>query len=296
MAQKHFILPDLCLKHLTRDGHPESHYRLIAIKHRFISVKPTPSKMASRSDLLLCHSSEYVDLVKSEIENGHTTLSTGDVEIMNKSYEAALAAAGAGLTGIDLLQDDTRVFAAIRPPGHHAERARGMGFCLFNNIAIAALYARKKLNIKKILIVDWDLHHGNGTEALFKQDTDVFYFSTHESPLYPGTGLESTSHIKNFPISPGKNSRLKVLEAFTHLPNMMADFKPELVLISAGFDAHKLDPLGSLDLETEDFGTLTKIVKKIANQYARGRVLSLLEGGYNLEALSESAYHHFEEL
>lgn len=296
MPQKYFILPELCFEHLTPYGHPESVYRLEAIKSKFLGVLPTPSRSASREDLLLCHPASYVDLVKSEIEKGYTTLSTGDVEITPKSFIAALAAVGAGLTGIDLLEEGSRVFAAIRPPGHHAERDRGMGFCLFNNIAIAALYARTKLHIQRILIVDWDLHHGNGTEAIFKDDKDIFYFSTHQSPLYPGTGQKSTDHILNFPIPPGKNSRLEVLNAFALLPNAMAKFKPELVLISAGFDAHKLDPLGALDLETEDFGTLTRVVKNIANQYAKGRILSLLEGGYNLTALSESAFKHFEEL
>ena len=296
MSKKHFILPEVCFEHLTPYGHPESVHRLKAIKSKFLGVLPTPSRSATRDDILICHPASYVDLVKSEIENGHTPLSTGDVEIMPKSWNAALAAVGAALTGIDLLEEGSRVFAAIRPPGHHAEKARGMGFCLFNNIAIAALYARKKLNIQRILIVDWDLHHGNGTEAIFKDDKHIFYFSTHQSPLYPGTGLHSNEHILNFPIHGGKNSRQEVLNAFALLPNAMAKFKPELVLISAGFDAHKLDPLGALDLETEDFGLLTRIVKNIANQYSEGRILSLLEGGYNLTALSESAYQHFEEL
>lgn len=296
MPQKHFILPELCFEHLTPYGHPESIHRLKAIKNRFLGVITTPSRMASREDLLICHSASYVDLVKSEIENNRQTLSTGDVELSPASFRPALSAVGAALTGIDLLEEGVRVFAAIRPPGHHAERARGMGFCLFNNVAIAALYARTKLNIKRILIVDWDLHHGNGTEAIFKDDKDIFYFSTHQSPFYPGTGLSSTDHILNFPIPPGHDSRQKVLSAFSFLPVAMAKFKPELILISAGFDAHKFDPLGGLNLETEDFGTLTKVVKNIANQYAKGRILSLLEGGYNLTALSESAYYHFEEL
>jgi len=262
MDRKHFILPETSFEHITPFGHPESVFRLISIKNRFRGTPLTPSRTASREDLLLCHTPEYVDLVKSEIEKGYATLSTGDVEICKGSWSAALAAVGAGLTGIDLMEDGVRVFAAIRPPGHHAEKARGMGFCLFNNIAIAALYARVQMKIERILIVDWDLHHGNGTEALFRNDKNIFYFSTHQSPLYPGTGLASSDHILNFPIRPGINSRKEILNAFSLLPGMMDKFKPELVLISAGFDAHKLDPLGSLDLETEDFGSLTRIVKK----------------------------------
>lgn len=294
---KYFILPTAGYKHQVPFFHPESPQRLKSIENSFNGVARTEGRPATIEELRLCHSQSYIDLVKREINEGKTTLSTGDVEISLGSWEAALWSAGSALKGIELLKEDTQVFVAERPPGHHASQERGMGFCLFNNIALAARHAQKTLGIKRILIVDWDLHHGNGTEDIFRDDKDIFYFSTHQSPFYPGTGLQSNHHLLNIPIAGKPGSRLEILNAFnTRLLPEMARFQPELVLISAGFDAHKLDPLGGLDLETEDYGTLTRIVKKIANDYSLCRILSLLEGGYNPEALAASARLHYEEL
>lgn len=285
-----------CQLHITGNGHPESPERLEAVLSGLTAYEHQLARRAEEQDLLLCHPQAYIDLVKKEIAEKRPMLSTGDVMLSQGSWEAALRAVGAVLDGVDAAASGRRPFCAIRPPGHHAETHQGMGFCLFNNVAIGARYAQKKLGAKRILIADWDLHHGNGTEEIFLNDPSVFYFSTHQHPLYPGTGLVSTDHIVNRPISPGFDSRLKVLEAFDELPALMDVFKPDFVFISAGFDAHRLDPLGQLNLETKDFLTLTQQLITIATKHAQGRLVSCLEGGYHLGALSACAKIHVEGL
>lgn len=307
--------PDFKL-HLTGEGHPECVERMDVIldglqqqglmhaENRMLA-EPVPLSAVSS-----CHQESYIDLVHKEclrvkqkgIPPGHCMLSTGDVFISPNSYAVALLAAGAGIVAVDqVMKGLTRTaFCVIRPPGHHATSSQGMGFCFFNNAAIAARYAQKTFGIKRVLIVDWDVHHGNGTQEIFYSDPSVFYFSTHQDGIYPGTGHRQevgVGNILNFPIAGGKNSRLQVLKAFEEdLPLAMERFKPELVLISAGFDGHKKDPLGGFDLETKDFARLTVVVQKIASQYCQGRIVSLLEGGYNLEALAESVCAHVHVL
>ncbi len=292
---KYLVLSPASLNHITPMGHPESVYRYQILKQAFNSVPSVNGRLATKKELELCHAPSYIDLVEREMTEGRTTLSTGDVEISKGSWQAALSSAGSVLTAVDLIHQEGQAFVITRPPGHHAGPSSGMGFCFFNNVAIGARYAQAKYGFKKILIVDWDLHHGNGTEEIFLKDPSIFYFSTHESPLYPGTGLTSSSHIMNIPVSPG--ARDEIFSGFTEkLVPCMEDFKPELVFISAGFDAHYQDPLGHLNLQAKDFGELTRIVKNIANAYSKGRIVSALEGGYHLQALAESALYHYKEL
>ncbi|MBA3603465.1 MAG: histone deacetylase [Parachlamydiaceae bacterium] len=313
-----------CILHLTGQGHPECPERYIAVINELQNQGYLQeasfnllAKKASNADILRCHSQIYVNRVKAECEylrmlnipEATSMLSTGDVQICSNSFEIALLAAGAGLLAVDkVMQEKSKTaFCAMRPPGHHATTSQGMGFCLFNNIAIAARYAQATYNVKKVLIVDWDVHHGNGTQEIFYNDPSVFYFSTHQEGIYPGTGKKEdigAGNIYNCPISGGKNSRLEVLKAYEDdLANAMLLFKPELVLISAGFDAHHTDPLGGydahcgtpqagFDLITQDFTTLTEIVQKIAKKHCQGKIVSILEGGYNLKALAESVRAH----
>lgn len=312
MNQTCLIADPFCLRHLTGFGHPECPARYQAIhaalaKQGLQTIAP---RIAQKEELRLCHTPEYVEQVKRDIEqcktlqlmDGSYCLSTGDVQICPDSLQAALLSAGGALTGVDLvMQGKARnVFSYLRPPGHHACSNKGMGFCIFNNAALAARYAQKKYALKRVIIVDWDVHHGNGTQEIFDADPSVFYFSTHQKGLYPGTGSaeergtgKAAGTKLNVPILPGPSSRQAVLEAFQGpLTESMHQFQPELVIISAGFDAHYLDPLGGFNLTEQDFGELTRIVMGIADQYSDGRIVSLLEGGYDLRGLAASAANH----
>jgi acetoin utilization deacetylase AcuC-like enzyme len=289
---------DKALLHKTPLGHPESPDRFSASLSFLHKYPLRKGRAALEEELHLVHTPEYVALAKNECLSGQSELSTGDVFISKGSFEAALYSAGSALSAVDyVFEEGHRAFSLMRPPGHHACAGRGMGFCLFNNAALAARYAQKKYGLKRIAILDFDLHHGNGTEEIFFDDPSILYASSHESPLYPGTGLSSTGHILNFPIPGGIGSREKVLDVYEKtLPPLCDDFKPELMIISAGFDAHKLDPLGHLDLETEDFFRLTKAIVKIAETNCQGRIVSLLEGGYHIRALRESIDVHIQAL
>jgi acetoin utilization deacetylase AcuC-like enzyme len=302
--------------HLNGRFHPERPARLTAIRGALAKEKllSEANRLAPRSatpeEVELAHHPSYIALVETEalqsasfgIRDGSSTLSTGDVQICPVSYEIALLAVGGVLTAIDALmaQEYSSVYCLVRPPGHHACSAQGMGFCLFNNAAVGARYALKKYGLERVLIVDWDVHHGNGTQEIFWDDPRVFYFSTHQWPLYPGTGAQDErgcGNILNCPINEGIRSRLSVLEAFQNkLIPVMEAFKPQCVFISAGFDAHERDPLGGMNLTAHDFGELTHIVKRIAAEYAEGRIISILEGGYDLEALASSSIEHVKAL
>jgi len=316
-SSKTYLITDpIYEKHLTGPGHPESPMRYVSILDALnsLGVEEIRPRDATENDILLCHTPEYLNTVISDVQkcaefgitDGSCCLSTGDAQICPESYKIALRAAGALLTGTDKVMEGEaqNVFCLVRPPGHHACSDTGMGFCLFNNVAIGARYAQKKYGVKRVLIVDWDVHHGNGTQEIFYSDPSVFYFSTHQSPLYPGTGAEdeigsgeAVGTILNCPIALGPESRLKVFEAFREqLIPEMAKFKPELVMISAGFDAHTGDPLGSFNLSDDDFSELTAIVKQIANEYAQDRIISALEGGYNLHAIASAAKAHVRTL
>lgn len=309
-----------CTKHLTGFGHPERPERITAIlnaleKNKLLTKENTlKPRLAVLENLLLCHSPSYVKIVQRDVElskqwnltDGSFTLSTGDVQINPDSWNAALLAVGGVLTGVDamLAGHCRQVFSVVRPPGHHACTDRGMGFCLFNNVAIGARYLQKKYGIERILIADWDVHHGNGTQEIFESDPTVFYFSTHQEGIYPGTGLHSDTGSgkgrgtkMNFPIAPFPSARGKILQAFREpLMEAMETFKPQFVFISCGFDSHEEDPLGSLNLKDEDFGELTLLLKSIASKYAEGRLLSVLEGGYNLDVLARCSVLHVNAL
>jgi acetoin utilization deacetylase AcuC-like enzyme len=262
-------------------------------------------RAATEEELLLCHTPEYLRKAKHDVLEGFGFLSTGDTDISSSSLDVAQQAVGGVLNAVDAVFAGTaqNVFCAIRPPGHHATASRGMGFCLFNNVAIAARYAQRKHGVERVLIVDWDVHHGNGTQDIFYSDPTVFFFSTHQWPLYPGTGRadetgdgEAEGTTRNFPF-PAGSGRKEVLGAVQNsLVPLAKRFRPELVLISAGFDSRTGDLLGRFTLTDGDFADLTREVMGIADQYAGGRVVSLLEGGYNLQGLALASAAHVEAL
>ena len=268
-------------------------------------VRPEDEWIASPAEekwAFLCHDPEYVQKVRAECsalgEDEVGQLITGDTAISRGSYDAALAMIGGAIHAVEAILEGSfqNAFLVARPPGHHAERARGMGFCLFNTIAITARYLLQK-GVGRVAIVDWDGHHGNGTEAEFVNEKRVRYFSTHQAGAYPGTGLKSRRYIYNRPIEPGAGSRERLLECYRkEFPALMDRFRPDFILISCGFDAHRDDLVTALSLETEDFGELTRIVAKVAGRWCNGRIFSALEGGYRLESLAESAVAHVREL
>ena len=282
MRKTCFIADPFCLQHYTGPYHPESplRYQVIdeiltvsKLKTADNTIKP---KKAEQAELLLCHDELYLQTIErdirkcieSNIQDGTYTLSTGDVQISPQSSEAALLAAGAGITAVDAVMNGKaeNVFSYLRPPGHHACHNRGMGFCLLNNAAIAARYAQTKYLLERILIVDWDVHHGNGTQDIFEDDPSVFYFSTHQAGIYPGTGSADdtgTGKAKgtklNFPIPSSPAARFQVTKLKGPLVDAMHAFQPNSVIISAGFDAHFADPLGGFNLTEADFAQLTHI-------------------------------------
>ena len=293
--------------HEPTANHPESPQRLAVVLDavRRGGVTMATSRPATDDDVLLVHTPQYVKLVRSEVAAGRQTLSTGDTEISRGSFEAALAAAGAVLSAVDAVVTGStpKAFCAVRPPGHHASRSRGMGFCVFNSIAIGARHAARRHGVDRILVVDWDVHHGNGTQEVFWNDGSVLFFDTHQHPWYPGTGLASEAGegkgrglVINRPFPAGAG-RADILGAFrTSLVPAADRFKPELVMISAGFDSRAGDPLGQFTLTDADFADLTGIVCDIASQHARGRVVSVLEGGYALNGLGRAVGAHLERL
>jgi acetoin utilization deacetylase AcuC-like enzyme len=263
-----------------------------------------PSRAVSEDELLLCHTPEYLRTARRDVESGRPFLSTGDTDIGPESWEVAERAAGGVLNALDAVTGAARnAFCAVRPPGHHANAARGMGFCLFNNIAIAARYAQRNYGIERASIIDWDVHHGNGTQDLFYSDPSVFFFSTHQWPLYPGTGRANETGegagegtTMNFPF-PAGSGRAEILGAVRNaLMPAMRNFRPQLVLISAGFDSRIGDLLGQFTLTDQDFADLTQAVMEIADAYASGRIVSVLEGGYNLSGLASASLRHVEAL
>ena len=305
------IADPVCREHDTGHGHPESARRFDAVvealdaaglRGKMLALNP---REVVADDLLLAHTAEYIALAEREIRGGSDQLSTGDTGVSRHSWDAALKAVGSGMAAVDAVAAGKveRAFCVVRPPGHHATAERGMGFCVCNNIALAARHAQRRHGIGRVLIVDWDVHHGNGTQDIFYEDGTVFFFSTHQSPWYPGTGSADETGAGagkgttlNCPL-PAFSGRKEIFACFEEkLLPAVAKFRPELVLISAGFDSRMEDPLGHFLLTDEDFADLTRIVLNIAKNHAGGRVVSLLEGGYNLRGLASAATAHVAAL
>ena len=266
-----------------------------------VHLEPAP---AAEACLLRVHSPEHVARVRAAAQSKELTWLDGDTYACRDSWQTALLAAGGACAAVDaVMKGEVRsAFCAVRPPGHHAGRDRAMGFCLFNNVAIAARHAQAVHGIRRIAIVDWDVHHGNGTQEIFYRDADVVYISTHQSPLYPGTGAPGekgegpgAGHIHNFPLKPGSGDP-EFLAALDKGLAVAEKFGPEFVFISAGFDAHKDDPLGSLALTEDGYAEATRRVRRLAGGCASGRIVSVLEGGYDGDALGRSAVAHLKAL
>lgn len=264
-----------------------------------------PGREATRAELLRCHSAHYLDLVHIDVESLADRLRTGDTAICPDSEHVAKLATGACLEAVAAVMDDRvkRAFVAVRPPGHHATADRGMGFCIYNHVALMARHAQEEFGVPRVLIVDWDVHHGNGTQHIFFADPDVFYFSTHEEGIFPFTGAadetgagKGTGTTMNVPLKHGAGGKEMLSAIEDRLVPAMEKFRPGLVLVSAGFDALASDPLGGLKLVPEDFAKLTHAVTRIANRWADGRVISVLEGGYDPKGLAAAAVTHFEAL
>jgi acetoin utilization deacetylase AcuC-like enzyme len=298
-------------EHLAGREHPERPERYDAVTEALESAGLTArmeriaTRAATEEELGLCHTKEYLRVARRDVELGHAFLSTGDTDITSNSWEVASKVVGGVLNTVDAVMTGRarNAFCAVRPPGHHATAARGMGFCIFNNIAIAARYAQRRHGAERVLIADWDVHHGNGTQDIFYTDPSVFFFSTHQWPLYPGTGRadergagpgEGTTLNCPFPAGSG---RREILGAFQNvLSARMSDFRPDLVLISAGFDSREDDLLGRFTLSDDDFADLTRVLMEIAVAHSKSRVVSMLEGGYNLSGLASAAVAHVQAL
>lgn len=292
-----------CLGHDTGPGHSERPDRLRAVIAALDMAFPdhawTPATPASREALVRVHQAGYVDDLLARAPGSIEWLDP-DTAISPGSLPAALHAAGAGIDAVDWAMDgpDRHAFCAVRPPGHHAESATAMGFCLFNNIAAAAAHALAK-GVTRVAIVDFDVHHGNGTQAIFTTEPRVRFASSHEMPLYPGSGEASETGIGNIfnaPLAGGSGSREFREVWSTRLLPAIEAFAPQLLLVSAGFDAHRRDPLAQLRLETEDFAWISRELVRLASRHCGGRLVSTLEGGYDLDALRESSIAHVREL
>ena len=298
-------------KHETGRNHPERPERFDAVVQaleraglaaRAVRVTPRPLR---DEEALYCHTAEYLETVRRDFAAGVRELSTGDTTISPASLDVARMAAGGVLAAVDAVIEGRarNAFCVVRPPGHHATPTRGMGFCIFNNIALGARHAQRKHGVERVLIADWDVHHGNGTQDIFYRDGSVLFFSTHQSPWYPGTGAANESGegkgeglILNAPF-PAGSGRKEIVGAFREKLAPAAErFRPDLVMVSAGFDSREGDPLGRFTLADSDFAELSKIMLEIAAKCAKGRLISVLEGGYNLAGLASAATAHAREL
>jgi acetoin utilization deacetylase AcuC-like enzyme len=302
-----YITHPACLNHLTPSGHPERPDRLRAIDRvleheRFQTLARVAAPEASIDDIALCHPRDFIEEIAAAVPKEGMVRIDADTSMSPGSFAAALRAIGGALYAVDEVMTGKapNAFCAMRPPGHHAETVRPMGFCFFNSAAIAARHAQKKHGAERVAIVDFDVHHGNGTQEIFWSDPTVMYCSTHEMPLYPGTGARSErgehNTIVNAPLRAGDaGEAFRAAFEQTILPRLR-EFGPDLVVISAGFDAHLRDPLANLNLVEADYAWVTQKLMEIADAKANGRVVSLLEGGYDLQGLAASVAAHVTAL
>ncbi|HEX4408988.1 MAG TPA: histone deacetylase family protein [Xanthobacteraceae bacterium] len=298
--------PD-CLEHLVPSGHPERPDRLRAVERaleaeKFQTLVREHAPLAPLETIALCHPMDYIVALRDASPSEGIIHIDGDTSMSPGTFEAALRAAGGGVLAVDevVTKKVGNAFVATRPPGHHAETAKPMGFCLFDNAGIAARHAQKCHGIDNVAIVDFDVHHGNGSQEIFWDDKTVMYCSTHQMPLFPGTGAVGESGdyntVVNAPLRPGDGAKA-FREAFeSRILPRLTDFKPQLLIISAGFDAHMRDPLANINLTEDDFTWVTQKLMEVADRCADGRVVSLLEGGYDLQALGNSVAAHVTTL
>ena len=306
------LLDSLFSEHDPGEHHPEAPGRIRAIMAE-LEKRGLPEKCealefrdVTDDEVRLCHTDGYLKTVVSEIDGKRSgMLSTGDTNFGPESLDVARKAAGGLLNAVDsVVKRETRnAFCAVRPPGHHATPSRGMGFCIFNNAAIAARYAQEKHGLERVAIIDWDVHHGNGTQDIFFEDGSVFYFSTHQHPWYPGTGMvhetgagKGKATTLNYPLPAGTGMEA-IGKAFRDdFAKKMKDYRPDLVIISAGFDSRMGDPLGNFQLSDDDFRALTRILLELAGEFGESRLVSVLEGGYNQAGLAVAVAEHLETL
>lgn len=303
MNRTAYLYDGAYIMHDTGDYHPECPARLVAINgklkdapfyNELIMIKARPAEL---NELKMIHSESYIRSVKNRITRGEEYLDSGDTAVSSWSYDAALLAAGGCLETADAImkRDAENAFCAVRPPGHHAEYDYAAGFCIFNNVAIVARYLQTHHALKRIAIVDWDVHHGNGIQHSFEDDDTVLYISLHQFPHYPGTGSDRETgrgkgegYTINFPMKAGSGDSDYLALFKNRIVPALQSFRPDFILISAGFDAHKADPLSSIQLSTEAYQYFTEMIMDVAKEYCEKRLMVLLEGGYNLEALSNS--------
>jgi acetoin utilization deacetylase AcuC-like enzyme len=292
--------------HNTGDGHPEKIDRVTAVINNFKKLDnknliwKKPSKF-DRSLLEITHSTDYINFVEKSFPKKGLSFLDGDTIVSPGSKEATLDAVGSIIAAIDGVQNNEfkNAFCAVRPPGHHAEKNKAMGFCIYNNVAVGANYLLEKYKLSRMAIIDFDVHHGNGTQDIFYNNEKVLYISTHQFPYYPGSGTEQEkgryNNIFNIPLPAGTNSS-EYLNAYEFALKKTKEFKPEFILFSAGFDAHKDDPLAQMHLKSDDFYKLTKRTLELSKSLCSGKIVSILEGGYDLRALQESTKAHVKAL
>ena len=300
------LTTDTYLNHNTGQGHPERADRVtIVIDHlKKVKSKNLIWKKPSKFDLKYleyAHDKNYLDNVAESFPKQGLNFLDGDTIVSTGSKEATKDAVGSIITAIDgvIKKDFNNAFCAVRPPGHHAEKQKAMGFCVYNNVAVGAYYLLEKYKLKKVAIIDFDVHHGNGTQDIFYDNERVLYISSHQYPYYPGSGATNEkgkkNNIFNVPLSAGTQSN-EFLNAYDSIFKKLKEFKPNFILLSAGFDAHRDDPLAQINLESKDYYTLTKRILILAKELCEGKVVSILEGGYDLNALKESVDFHVKSL
>ena len=300
------ITSDTYQNHNTGEGHPEKIDRVSVIIENFKKINnknivwKKPAKVKKKI-LEITHSPDYIKFVQNSFPNKGLSFLDGDTVISPGSKDATIDAVGSIIAAIDGVQNNEfkNAFCAVRPPGHHAEKNKAMGFCIYNNVGVGAHYLLNNYKFNKVAIIDFDVHHGNGTQDIFYNNEKVLYISTHQYPYYPGSGSEKEkgkfNNIYNIPLPAGTNSE-EYLNAYEFVLKKLKQFKPEFILFSAGFDAHKDDPLAQLQLTSKDFYELTKRTLKLSKTFCNGKVVSILEGGYDLMALKESSEMHVNAL